>query len=88
MIDRCLETTTVQRVIKEAAQRCDLRADQVASFSGHRKLADAAHELLNPGVRFRHYYARWPLEVGEFVGALTREDRAQCLDLTTRATLL
>lgn len=28
MIDRCLETTTVRRVVKEAAQRCGLRAAQ------------------------------------------------------------
>lgn len=35
VIDCCLETKTVRRVINEAAQRCGLRADQVASVSGH-----------------------------------------------------
>lgn len=49
MIDRCLETTTVQRVIKHAAQRCGLRAEQVASFSGHSMRVGAAQDLLRRG---------------------------------------
>lgn len=49
VIDRCLETTTVRRVIKEAAQRCGLRADQVASFSGHSMRVGAAQDLLQRG---------------------------------------
>ena len=49
VIDRCLETTTVKRVIKEAAQRCGLRADQVASFSGHSMRVGAAQDLLKRG---------------------------------------
>ena len=50
VIDRCLETTTVKRVIKEAAQRCGLRADQVASFSGHSMRVGAAQDLLKRGL--------------------------------------
>lgn len=49
VIDRCLETTAVRRVIKEAAQRCGLRADQVASFSGHSMRVGAAQDLLKRG---------------------------------------
>ena len=49
VIDRCLETTTVRRVIKEAAQRCGLRADQVASFSGHSMRVGAAQDLVKRG---------------------------------------
>ena len=49
VIDRCLETTTIRRVIKEAAQRCGLRADQVASFSGHSMRVGAAQDLLKRG---------------------------------------
>ena len=49
VIDRSLETTTVRRVIKEAAQRCGLRADQVASFSGHSMRVGAAQDLLKRG---------------------------------------
>ena len=49
VIDRCLETMTVRRVIKEAAQRCDLRADQIASFSGHSMRVGAAQDLLRRG---------------------------------------
>ncbi|QIG54274.1 tyrosine-type recombinase/integrase [Altererythrobacter sp. BO-6] len=49
VIDRCLETTTVRRVIKEAAQRCGLRAEQVASFSGHSMRVGAAQDLLRRG---------------------------------------
>ena len=48
-IDRCLETTTIRRVIKDAAQRCGLRADQVASFSGHSMRVGAAQDLLKRG---------------------------------------
>ena len=49
VIDRCLETTTVRRAIKEAAQRCGLRADRVASFSGHSMRVGAAQDLLKRG---------------------------------------
>ena len=49
VIDRCLETTAVRRVIKEAARRCGLRADQVASFSGHSMRVGAAQDLLKRG---------------------------------------
>ncbi|MBO6526340.1 tyrosine-type recombinase/integrase [Erythrobacter sp.] len=49
VIDRCLETTTIRRVIKEAAQRCGLCADQVASFSGHSMRVGAAQDLLIRG---------------------------------------
>ena len=49
VIDRCLETTTVRRVIKEAALRCGLRTDQVASFSGHSMRVGAAQDLLKRG---------------------------------------
>jgi len=49
VIDRCLETTTVKRVVKEAAKRCGLRPDQVASFSGHSMRVGAAQDLLRRG---------------------------------------
>lgn len=49
VIDRCLETTAVRRLIKEAAQRSGLRADQVASFSGHSMRVGAAQDLLKSG---------------------------------------
>ena len=49
VIDRCLETTTVKRVVKEAAKRCELRPDQVASFSGHSMRVGAAQDLLRRG---------------------------------------
>ena len=49
VINRCLETTTIRRVIKEAAQRCGLRADQVAAFSGHSMRVGAAQDLLKRG---------------------------------------
>ena len=49
LINRCLETTTVRRVIKEAAQRCGMRAEQVASFSGHSMRVGAAQDLLKRG---------------------------------------
>jgi len=49
VIDRCLETTTIRRVIKEAAQRCGLKAEQVASFSGHSMRVGAAQDLLTRG---------------------------------------
>ena len=49
VIDRCLETTAVKRVVKEAARRCGLRTDQVASFSGHSMRVGAAQDLLTRG---------------------------------------
>lgn len=49
VIDRCLETTTLRRVIKEAAQRCGLHAEQVAAFSGHSMRVGAAQDLLTRG---------------------------------------
>jgi integrase len=36
-------------MVKEAAQRCDLHADQVASFSGHSMRVGAARHLLKMG---------------------------------------
>lgn len=49
VIDRCLKTTTVRRVIKEAARRCGLRPEHVASFSGHSIRVGAAQDLLRLG---------------------------------------
>lgn len=48
-IDRFLVITTIRLVIKEAAQRCGLRAKQVASFSGHLMRVGAAQDLLKGG---------------------------------------
>lgn len=50
VIDRCLETTSVRRVIKEAAKRCGLRGEQITSFSGHSMRVGAAQDLLKRGV--------------------------------------
>lgn len=49
VIDRCLKTTTIRRVIKEAAQRCGPRADQATSFGGHSMRVGAAQDLLKRG---------------------------------------
>lgn len=49
VIDRCLETRTIRRLIKDAAQRCGLRADQVASFNGHLMRVGTAQDLLTQG---------------------------------------
>jgi site-specific recombinase XerD len=49
VIDRCLETTTIRRVIKEAAGRCGLKAEHVKSFSGHSMRIGAAQDLLKRG---------------------------------------
>ena len=49
VIDRCLESTTVRRVIKEAALRCGLHSEHVASFSGHSMRVGAAQDLLKRG---------------------------------------
>lgn len=50
VIDHCLVTTAVRWVIKEAPQRCGLRADQVASLSGHSIRVGAAKDLLKRGL--------------------------------------
>lgn len=49
VIDRCLETTTVKRVVKDAAKRCGLKAKHVNSFSGHSMRVGAAQDLLIRG---------------------------------------
>ncbi len=49
VIDRCLETTAIRRMIKEAAQRCGLNSEQAASFSGHSMRVGAAQDLLKRG---------------------------------------
>lgn len=49
VIDRCLETTTVKRVVKDAARRCGLETEQVDSFSGHSMRVGAAQDLLRRG---------------------------------------
>lgn len=48
-INRCLETTTVRRIIKGAAERSGLGKDQVAAFSGHSMRVGAAQDLLKRG---------------------------------------
>lgn len=48
-INRCLETTTVRRVIKGAAKRIGLQSEQVSSFSGHSLRVGAAQDLLKRG---------------------------------------
>ena len=49
VIDRCLEATTVRRVIKDAAARAGLTSDEVAEFSGHSMRVGAAQDLLKKG---------------------------------------
>ncbi len=49
VIDRCLEATTVRRVIKDAAARAGLSRDEVAEFSGHSMRVGAAQDLLKKG---------------------------------------
>lgn len=49
VINHRLETTTVKRAVEEAARRCGLRADQIASFSGHSMRVGAAQDLLSRG---------------------------------------
>jgi integrase/recombinase XerD len=49
VIDRCLETTTVRRVIKEAAARAGLDPAEVSRFSGHSMRVGAAQDLLKRG---------------------------------------
>ncbi len=49
VVNRCLETTTVRRVIKGAAARSGLRDEQVAAFSGHSMRVGAAQDLLQRG---------------------------------------
>lgn len=49
VIDRCLEATTIRRVIKGAARRCGLSPHQVASFSTHSMRVGAAQDLLKRG---------------------------------------
>jgi site-specific recombinase XerD len=49
VVDRCLEATTVRRVIKEAAARAGLTKAEVAEFSGHSMRVGAAQDLLKKG---------------------------------------
>lgn len=49
VVDRCLEATTVRRVIKEAATRAGLTKAEVAEFSGHSMRVGAAQDLLKKG---------------------------------------
>ncbi len=48
-VNRCLETTTVRRIVKGAAERSGLGKDQVAAFSGHSMRVGAAQDLLRRG---------------------------------------
>jgi site-specific recombinase XerD len=48
-IDRSISTTTVKRVVKDAAQAVGLPADQRESFSGHSMRVGAAQDLLCAG---------------------------------------
>lgn len=48
-IDRSLETTTVRRIIKEAAVKAGLDDADVAEFSGHSMRVGAAQDLLRKG---------------------------------------
>ena len=48
-VNRCLETTTVRRIIKGAAERSGLRKELVAAFSGHSMRVGAAQDLLRRG---------------------------------------
>ncbi len=48
-VDRCLETTTVRRIVKGAAERSGLGQDQIAAFSGHSMRVGAAQDLLTRG---------------------------------------
>ena len=48
-VNRDLSTTTVRRVIKAAAQRSGLCADEVEKFSGHSMRVGAAQDLLCAG---------------------------------------
>lgn len=49
VIDRCLETTTVRRVLKDAAARVGLGQSEVLAFSGHSMRVGAAQDLLRRG---------------------------------------
>jgi integrase/recombinase XerD len=48
-INRDLSTTTVKRVIKEAAKRAGFDACEIAAFSGHSMRVGAAQDLLKSG---------------------------------------
>lgn len=48
-IDRGLETTTVKRLVKDAARRAGLGPEEVAGFSGHSMRVGAAQDLLRRG---------------------------------------
>ncbi len=49
VVNRCLETTTVKRIVKGAAERTGLSPDHVAAFSGHSMRVGAAQDLLGRG---------------------------------------
>lgn len=48
-INRCLETTTIKRLIKNAAARVGLDQDDIDAFSGHSMRVGAAQDLLVKG---------------------------------------
>jgi len=48
-INRDLSTTTVKRIIKQAAKRAGFNAREIAAFSGHSMRVGAAQDLLNSG---------------------------------------
>jgi integrase len=48
-INRCLETTTVKRLVKNAARRVGLDPSDVDAFSGHSMRVGAAQDLLRRG---------------------------------------
>jgi integrase len=48
-IDRCLETTTVRRIIKDAAANAGLDPSDISAFSGHSMRVGAAQDLLKHG---------------------------------------
>lgn len=48
-VDRCLETTTIKRLVKDAARKAGLGSEDVDGFSGHSMRVGAAQDLLKRG---------------------------------------
>lgn len=48
-IDRCLDTTTVRRIIKDAAAQAGLDPSDISAFSGHLMRVGATQDLLKRG---------------------------------------
>jgi site-specific recombinase XerD len=48
-IDRCLDTTIVRRIIKDAAAKAGLDPTDISAFSGHSMRVGAAQDLLKRG---------------------------------------